>query len=290
MAKGMTGFGRAVERNGRYEVTVEICSVNKRHLDIAIRLPKGCARAEPAVRQVLAARLHRGQVTLTASIRAQAHSSQIPVIDEIQLNAQLAVLRAMAEAADTSAPLEQALFELWRRQLDETQAENSPEVESLIVSASEKAVVDLNARREEEGKAIVDDIRGRLGTLETIRRQIAERAVGHVDRIRQRLTELVARYVPTLASDDRVLREVVLYADKADVSEELTRIDHHIKQAYKALAAEGPIGKLLEFVLQEVLRECNTLGAKTDDVEVSTAVVIAKTELEKMREQVQNVE
>lgn len=286
----MTGFGRAVESDGRYEVTVEISSVNKRHLDVTIRLPKGYQQAELAIRQTLAAHLHRGQVTLSVSIRTLAPSVQVPAVDISQLKEQLSSLRAMAEAVGAPVPLEKALFELWRRQLEETEVEALPEVGALIARATEKAVTDLDRRREDEGKALAKDIQKRLGVLRDLKQKIAEKSVGHVDRIRQRLTELVAKYVPTLASDDRVLREVVLYADKADVSEELARIDHHVEQANKAFATDGPKGKLLEFVLQELLREFNTLGAKTDDAEVSTAVVIAKTELEKMREQVQNVE
>jgi uncharacterized protein (TIGR00255 family) len=290
MTKGMTGFGRAVESDGRYEVTVEISSVNKRHLDLTIRLPRGYQQAELAIRQSLAAHLHRGQVTLSVSIRTLAPSVQVPTVDISQLKEQLSSLRAMAEAVGAPVPLEKALFELWRRQLEETEVEALPEVGALIARATEKAVTDLDRRREDEGKALAKDIQKRLGVLRDLKQKIAEKSVGHVDRIRQRLTELVAKYVPALASDDRVLREVVLYADKADVSEELARIDHHVEQATKAFATDGAKGKLLEFVLQELLREFNTLGAKTDDAEVSTAVVIAKTELEKMREQVQNVE
>jgi uncharacterized protein (TIGR00255 family) len=290
MTKGMTGFGRAVESDGRCEVTVEISSVNKRHLDVIIRLPKGYQQTEGAIRQALATHVHRGQVTVSASIRALEPSLSASAVDVVRLTAQLASLRAMAEAAGVPVPVERAIFELWRRQLEETEVEALPEVGALIIRATEKAVADLDRRRTEEGEALARDIQGRLGVLGELEKKIAERSVGHVDRIRQRLTEFVAQYVPTLASDERVLREVVLYADKADVSEELTRIEHHLEQAHKAFACEGAHGKLLEFVLQELLREFNTLGAKTDDAEVSTSVVIAKTELEKMREQVQNVE
>jgi uncharacterized protein (TIGR00255 family) len=289
MAKGMTGFGRAVERDGRYEAAVEITSVNKRHLDVVVKLPRGCAQDEAAVRQTIASKFHRGQITVAVSIRACASSAKAS-FDADLLNAQVASLRTMAEAIGAQAPVEEALLELWRRQLDEDCVEISPEVEGLIVRAVARAADELDMKRADEGKALVTDIKGRLKTLEALKNRIAERAVGHVERIRQRLVDIVSRYVPTMASDDRVLREVVLYADKADVSEELARISHHIEQMGKALAEKGPIGKMVEFMLQELLREFNTLGAKTDDAEVSTAVVVAKTELEKMREQIQNVE
>ena len=284
MVRGMTGFGRAVERDGRSEVTVEIVSVNRRHLDVTVRLPSGYARAEMAVRQKISAALHRGQVTVTVSVRPLALEPQ----SSGDTARRMASLRAMAEAVGVPAPLETALFELWRRQLDDTLV--LPEAEGLIIQATEKAVAEVESRRAEEGKVLEEEIRRRLRLLEEMKGKVAQRSVGHVDRIRQRLVDLVGKYVPSLASDDRILREVVLYADKADVSEELLRIDYHIQQAHQALAASEPVGKLLEFVLQELLREFNTLGAKTDDGEVSTAVVVAKTEIEKMREQVQNVE
>ena len=120
--------------------------------------------------------------------------------------------------------------------------------------------------------------------------EIAEKTVGTVEHIQQRLTEVLKKHVPTMLSDDRVLREVVLYADKADVSEELARIDHHLDHIAKVIEQPAAAGKLLEFILQELLREFNTLGAKTTVSDVSTIVVLAKTELEKMREQVQNAE
>ena len=285
MTKGMTGFGRAVEQDGSYEATVEISSVNKRYLDVAVRVPKGCLRMEFAVRQAVGARLHRGQVVVGVSLRPLLSSLPMSV-DE----SQIALLRTIAGALGAPVPLEKAAFELWRRCLDEAQSDLPPVVEPLLLRTVEKALDDLDARRAQEGAAIEKELKERLETLAIVRAQIAERLVGHVDRIRRRLEEAVARYVPSLSSDDRILREVVLYADKADVSEELARIDHHIEQTRKAFTTDGAIGKLLEFVLQELLREFNTLGAKTNDVQVSTAVVIAKTELEKMREQVQNVE
>ena len=285
MAKGMTGFGRAVERDKAYEATVEISSVNKRYVDVAVRVPKGCLRMEFAVRGAVAARLHRGQVVVTVSLRSLI-PSRAAAVDE----GQIALLRTIAESVGVPVPLEKAVFELWCRQLDESQADVPPAVEPLVLQAVGKAIDDLDRRRAEEGAAIEKDMTARLGTLSKLREQIAEQSVGHVDRIRRRLEETVARYVPSLAADDRILREVVLYADKDDVSEELVRIDHHIEQARKALSTDGAIGKLLEFVFQELLREFNTLGAKTNDANVSTAVVVAKTELEKMREQVQNVE
>lgn len=290
MVRGMTGFGRGVVSDGRFEIVSEISSVNKRHLDVTIRLPRGYQTEELPIRQLIGKHLHRGQVTITVTVRALPAAGCVTCIDEAWLESQLSPLRAMAEAVETKPMIDRAVFELWRRQLDEPQGVGVVQLSELMQRSVEEALTALNRSRTEEGKALTDDITKRLQTLADLKKIVAERAVGQDERIRQRLTELLSRHVPSLPIDDRVLREVVLYADKADVSEELSRIDHHLEQALTAFESDGSVGKLLEFILQELLREWNTLGSKTSDSEVSTCVVTAKTELEKMREQVQNVE
>jgi uncharacterized protein (TIGR00255 family) len=209
-----------------------------------------------------------------------------------QVDGQMGMLGQMADHVGVAVPTEKALIELWRRQLDmvEEQERDVEAVEQLVHTAVGAAVDALNLQRTSEGCFIGEELLRRVAVLREIRDRIAQGSVDQVDRIRERLTALVARYVPSLAGDDRVLREVVLYADKADVSEELSRIDHHLGHFERCIAEENAVGKTLEFLLQELQRELNTLGAKTTQAEVSTAVVMAKTELEKMREQVQNVE
>ena len=290
--RGMTGFGRSSVRDARHEVTVEVSSVNKRHLDVVMRLPRGYQRLETSIRRQLATYVVRGQLSLSIEIVPLQPSAVLVPMRYAQVDGQMGMLGQMADHVGVAVPTEKALIELWRRQLDmvEEQERDVEAVEQLVHTAVGAAVDALNLQRTSEGCFIGEELLRRVAVLREIRDRIAQGSVDQVDRIRERLTALVARYVPSLAGDDRVLREVVLYVDKADVSEELSRIDHHLGHFERCIAEENAIGKTLEFLLQELQRELNTLGAKTTQAEVSTAVVMAKTELEKMREQVQNVE
>ena len=290
--KGMTGFGRAKVDNGRMEVIVEISSVNKRHLDLSFRLPRGYQQLEGALRRELSAKLFRGQVNIGISVRPLDAATASLLLDWPKIDGQLEMLRQIAEHLQCPVPTERAAFELWRARLEEEgeREECLPETEGLILKGVQEAVALFDSRRMAEGAFLADDLRKRFLLLRQMKGEIAHKMEGCVDLIRVRLTELLEKHVPSLASDDRVLREVVLYADKADVSEELARIDHHLDHVEKVFDDKAPAGKLLEFILQELLREFNTLGAKTSVSDVSTTVVLAKTELEKMREQVQNVE
>ncbi len=290
--KGMTGFGRLKVCNEQVEVSVEISSVNKRHLDINVRLPRGYQQAESSIRRFLSTRVFRGQVTVSISIQPLQASAVALPIKWPQIDGRLNMLQQIAEHVGAPLPKDQAIVELWRWQMEvvETKEEGSPEIEALILRAVTEAFEVFDIPRRAEGAHLREDLAKRLAMLKELKSQIVEKLVDHVDHIRQRLSTLVQKCVPGLPFDDRLLREVVLYADKADVSEELSRIDHHARHVEQAMDHEEPSGKVLEFVLQELLREFNTLGSKTSQAEVATAVVLAKTELEKMREQVQNVE
>jgi uncharacterized protein (TIGR00255 family) len=289
----MTGFGRAKVENGRHEVNVEISSVNKRHLDITFRLPREYQHLESALRRELSTRLFRGQVSVTVSVQPLEMAVLIPQINWAKIDGEIEALRQISEHFGCSVPVEKAALELWQKQIVEAEGkreESSPEVEALLIKGVQEAFSQYDSRRSAEGAFLAEDLRKRTALLREMKRQISQKMEGHVEQIRCHLTQMVEKIVPGLPPDDRILREVVLYADKADISEELSRIDHHLDHVEKVLIEPGSSGKLLEFIFQELLREFNTLGAKTTVSDVSTTVVLAKTELEKMREQVQNVE
>lgn len=288
----MTAFGRSKVDDGRYEVCLEMASVNKRHLDISVRLPGGYQEADELVRRELSSKVLRGQVVVTITIKPIAAELSIPHINWSWLDGRMKALQAICTKYDCGYSHEEACLDLWSRDecfCRESEA-ISPELETLIKRALESAYEQFDAKRRQEGEFLVEDLRRRATVLRDAILTISEGSQGQVDQIKVRLQELLARHVPSLSLDDRVLREVVLYADKADISEEISRIVHHLNHLEDVLSQEGTCGKLLEFILQELLREFNTLGAKTALATVSTAVVVAKTELEKMREQVQNVE
>ena len=288
----MTAFGRAKVDDGRYEVSLEMASVNKRHLEVSIRLPSGFQEVDGPLRREVSSRVSRGQVTVSVMIRPIVSELCVPKINWAWVEGRMVALKAICEEYESPFPRDKACLEVWDH------AESycgepevvSPELEELVKKAFYNAYESFDEKRRAEGAFLAADLRARVETLCQTLAMISEASKGQVDLIKVRLQDLVAKHVPSLATDDRVLREVVLYADKADCSEEIARIDHHLNHLKEAFTHEGPQGKLLEFILQELLREFNTLGAKTIVKTVSTATVLAKTELEKMREQVQNVE
>jgi uncharacterized protein (TIGR00255 family) len=212
-------------------------------------------------------------------------------IDLSKVEKDIELLKKMAESCRCVPPIELALLELWKnRFILESTNEDLKVVEALVEKAMLAAFKVFDANRSSEGDHIRDELSDRLNALRSTRNTITGLVSGHVEEIRRHLGELLDALVPTLSNDERVLREIVLYADRSDVSEELSRIDHHLNHMQEVLKSDCVTGKLLEFIMQELLREWNTLGAKTTSSEASTCVVLAKMELEKMREQVQNVE
>lgn len=293
--RGMTAFGRSHVSDDRHEVWVEITSVNKKHLDISCRLPREFAEVEGDVRKLLAGSISRGQVQISVGVRARNPLLSEPPIDLAVVDGWLAQLQQIAERIGCSVPKEQLCLEIWRKCCDEEPlpgagGENVSEVWPLMARAVTEALAVFNDRRENEGRCIAEDFRMRAGVLRECRKTIADALTGYADTVRQRLVALVSTYVPSLEVDDRLLREIVLHVDRADVSEELLRIEHHLDQLEQIFREKSAVGKHIEFVIQELLREYNTLGSKASVNSVSTMVIVAKTELEKMREQVQNVE
>jgi uncharacterized protein (TIGR00255 family) len=288
----MTAYGRARLDNTRYEVTVELSSVNKRHLDIVCRLPREYQYFEVALRRELSKNISRGQVTVSVFVRPLEKGVAVPLLNWPWIDGQKDVLLQVAERVGCNIPLENLCMELWRH--DSCFLENkelSAEVEGLILKAVAEAFTSFDEHRKEEGRFLQKEFEEKISLLRQARASISRETENHAEQIRKRLIDLVGKHVSeALVHDDRFHREVVLQADRADVSEELSRIEHHLDHAQRVCADNKPAGKVLEFVLQELLREFNTLGSKTMHAEVSTAVIMAKTELEKMREQVQNVE
>lgn len=290
--KGMTAYGLAKAQDDSYQISVEISSVNKRNLDIHVRLPKELQHEEVMVRKEVGAFVRRGHITVQITLNRMAAEKIAPPINWAWVDGQKKIVSQIAERFGVSVPAERLVLSLWKESscyLD-AREEMMVDVHPLLVEALQKAFEIFNTHRAREGKMLAEDFSKRSSSLYEAWKTISALSKGNVEYIQNRLKKLVAEHVPNLATDDRVYREVVLYADKADVSEELSRIDHHLGHLQRAIEGEETSGKLIEFLLQELLREFNTLGSKTPHTEVSTAVVLSKTEIEKMREQVANVE
>jgi uncharacterized protein (TIGR00255 family) len=289
--RSMTGFGvgDAAIPGGR--VVAEIRSVNQRFLDVRARLPRELADLSLFAEQVARERIRRGRVDLV--VHTEGALASAPVLDKERAKA---ALRAFAELRDDVAPSAEVPLSLLAAVPDLFVPPSGAAQEALRAAvrlAIERAVDAMEAMCRHEGDALAADLRARSAALREHVAKAAELAEGTRDAMRRRLRERAARLLEgaSISVDaSRVEAEVVLLADRSDVSEELTRLGSHLDQLAAALESGEQVGRRIDFLLQEMLREANTLGAKAQDAALSHAVVAIKVELERLREQAQNVE
>lgn len=295
MIHSMTGFGRATRELEGIGLEVEARSVNHRHLDLRIRLPRGLADQETRLKQRVQGRLSRGKVDITVSLAMGASESSLE-IDEGIASQYVAAAGRLRAAHDLGAPLDvSSLLALpGVTRLVETEAE----AESLLApldEAIDEAISALLAMRASEGESLAAEFEGRLATVTGLADAFEARAGEVVEVAKQRLrkrTEQIEREVG-LMDEARLHQEIVIAADRLDITEELVRLRSHVDQFRETLASAGadaPVGRRLDFLLQELGREANTVGSKASDAPLAQDVVELKTELERIREQVQNVE
>ncbi len=292
--KSMTGYGRGEGAGGGFKVTAELSSVNRRQAEIAIFLPRELESLEPQVRDAINRVIARGRVSARLKLHAATgDSSRALGLDVPLARAYAKELRRLARELNIEEPL--TLDALLRApgvlQADEQSAD--PErFWPAVQQALSQALSRLLRMREREGKHLAHDLKGRIRVLRATVRRIHTLAPAVLQRYRQQLGERIrnAGLPLTPADDERLLKEIVFFADRSDLSEELTRLESHFRQFDDCLKSDEPVGRTLDFLAQEMNREVNTLGAKANDAAISREVVVLKTELEKFREQVQNVE
>jgi uncharacterized protein (TIGR00255 family) len=291
--RSMTGFGRAEVSGGGVVVTAEARSVNHRHLDVSLRVPRALASAELELRRLIASRLERGRVDVAVQVAPAAGAAP----QRIHMDASLAreyLEQARAFARDVGVAGEVTLGWLLERpgvvrMEDVEPAEGA--VWPVLAEAVTTALADLITGRAAEGDALAAELRRLLGELATEVETIAARAPAAVARREERLRDRIRSVLGEAGVDEgRLLTEVAIWADKTDVTEELTRLRAHLAQFAATLDRGGALGRSLDFLIQELGREVNTASAKADDLELSQAAIAAKGILEKMREQVQNIE
>ena len=290
----MTGRGAAAAAGRLARVEVELSSVNRKQLDVDVGLPRFLVAYESRVLETVQGRLSRGRVTgeirVTWAEAAQAAGAKV---DLGLARAAVGALRAAAKKLDLPDDLKaSALLALPGLVAFEHGERDLEALWPTVRQALEAALAKLQAMRKKEGAALGRDLRARLAALRKETAAIAARAPGVAETYRANLLKRIAAALPgsDLAADDRLLKEVALFADKADVTEELVRLDSHFRQAEDALKAGGVVGRALDFLVQEMGREINTIGSKANDGEIARRVVACKAELERFREQVQNIE
>lgn len=293
MLHSMTGFGRCLVENADITQQWEIKSVNGRHLDLKWRLPIAVRSLEPRLEKVVRRFASRGRVDISLQLQYAAEAAPTPRFDGLQAAAMLESLRDLATArGDGFTPDYNALLQLsslWGDSGEELDEAMSANLEAGLALALE----DWNEARADEGRALATDIHSRVLRMEEWTGLIAERAPAikeeRANMLRERLGEALAQNGQEL-EESRFLQEVVILADRLDVSEELTRLGTHLERLRNLLQSGKDAGRRLDFTLQECFREINTCGNKLPDVQLSRLVVDFKNELEKCREQVQNLE
>ena len=290
----MTGFGRAEATGDSVTVMAEARSVNHRHLDIALRLPRALAAFEMDARRLIQSRLERGRVDVAVQLApAPGQSSQQIAVDAALAAQYLAQARELGRAVGLGGDVTLAWVLERAGVMRLVQEETPPEGVAWPVLADVlgRALEELVASRTTEGEALGAEF---LALHEALRAQVAAVAARtpaalarYRERLRERITALLGE---TVVDEGRLMSEVAIWAEKTDVREELTRLSAHLDQLAVLLDKGGPVGRALDFLIQELNREVNTIGSKADDLELSQAALAAKGIIEKMREQAQNLE
>ena len=292
LIKSMTGYGRSVETvNGR-EFTVELRSVNNRYLDCSVRLPRLLSFAEDSVKQAVKAAVSRGKVDVFISVSTEGGENARITLNKTVLEGYLAAMNQMVEEYGVRNDI--GVSSLSR--LPEVLTVEKPEVDEEqlltdLMSVVNNALAGYNAMRSTEGQALDADLRNRGKTILELVSQVeagnAQTVVDYRARLESKLREVLEN---TAIDESRILTEAAIFADKVAVDEETVRLRSHLKQMESMLDAGGAVGRKLDFLLQEMNREANTIGSKCTDVRLARIVVDIKAELEKIREQTQNIE
>ena len=295
MVKSMTGYGRARKTLANRDITVEVHSVNNRYLDCTIKLPRAYIFAEDAIKGRVQKAISRGKVDVFISIDSTGADEEVVVVNEGLARSYLDALRRLCELDGGNYLRKQSYAtELARLPdvLTVTKAEEDLEsVGADICEVLDEALVSYNQMRAAEGRKLAEDISGRLDTIETLTGKVEQRSPETVREYREKLTARMREVLQSTTIDEsRILTEAAIYADKIAVDEETVRLRSHVSQLRGMLQSDEPMGRKMDFLIQEVNRESNTIGSKCNDVAIARDVIALKAEVEKIREQVQNIE
>ena len=290
--RSMTGYGRGQSVRNGSKFTVELNSVNRKQSDVVVTLPRELAELEPRVRDVINAEVTRGRLNVVIACHQSAHANCAPALDAALARSYYSAMLDLKKELGASGEI--GIETILRAPGVMRTADAAPEPEDAwpqVESALKDALGDLVKMREREGKNLARDLIKRLKVVRAAVREVRKLQPGVIQRYRQTLHDRVQRAgIELPIDDDRLVKEIIFFADKSDITEELTRLDSHFAQFAHHLRKDEAVGRTLEFMSQEIGREFNTLGAKANDVQISQLVVACKSEMEKIREQIQNIE
>ena len=292
MVKSMTGYGRAREmRNGR-DITVEVRSVNNRYLDCTVKMPRAYIFAEDRMKACVQQAVSRGKVDVFVTIDASAADEAVVAVNEPLARGYYEALTRLKTMFSLPGEVTPEVLAKFPDVLAVTKAEEDVEaIAADICAVLDDALAAYNDMRAVEGEKLAADVAGRVTTIETVVGKVEECSPQTVAAYRQRLEAKMQEVLQSTTIDEsRILTEAAIFADKVAVDEETVRLRSHVAQLRTMLQAQRPTGKDMDFLMQEFNRECNTIGSKCNDLAVTQDVVAMKAEVEKIREQVQNME
>lgn len=292
MIKSMTGYGGAKAAGGGYEFSVELKSVNNRYLDASVRLPRSFMFAEDSVKAAVQAHVSRGKADVFISVSSVSGNDSAVRVNEALAEEYKAAIDKIGEKLGISSEVSAYqlaklpdVFSLDKKELDKEDAL------AQLMQVVEAALADFDNMRTREGEKLFQDVSARLSAIEGFVGFIEQRSPQTVSEYRDRLTRRMQEVLENTQLDDaRILTEAAIYADRVAVDEETVRLRSHIGQMREMLSGGSPVGRKLDFIVQELNRETNTIGSKCNDQEITRVVLDMKSEIEKIREQVQNIE
>jgi uncharacterized protein (TIGR00255 family) len=291
MVKSMTGFGRAEATQGSYQILVEMKSVNHRFCEINIRMPKQFLAMEETMKKVVSSYLQRGRIEIFITIEGQDTQDKHLNVDWELLSAYIDSIHKVKDRYQISGSIE--INDILKLENVFTIMETQTGMEAigeLLLEQIHSASKQLVAMRSAEGDQLKKDIITHLNFIGTMSEQLSELGPTVVEAYRLRLEKKLKEYLGSQIDEQRILAEAAIFADKADINEELKRINSHLGQFTQSLHSTGPVGRKLDFLVQELNREVNTIGSKANNANIANLVVEMKACLEKIKEQVQNIE
>ncbi|RIV15714.1 YicC/YloC family endoribonuclease [Priestia flexa] len=291
MIRSMTGFGRGRADNDVQAVTVEMKSVNHRFCEITVRMPRQLMEIEDKIKKIIQTYIKRGRVEVFVTISGEGLAKKTLQTDWELLGEYMKAFQEISERHQLSKSVEiQDILHMPDVMTTSEEEVDQTSIHQLVFTAVEQAVGQLLTMREKEGQELYQDLVQHLTNIQQLRDEVESLAPTvseqNEDRLRKRLTD----YLEGTIDEQRVLAEVAIFAEKADVNEELTRIHSHLTQFFQTIDTTDVIGRKLDFLVQELNREMNTIGAKANNGKIAQCVIDMKTQLERLKEQVQNIE
>jgi len=292
MIKSMTGFGRGEFQENGKKFVVEIKTVNHRYFDIFIKIPRQLSFLEDKVREVVAKRIARGKIDIFITFEDNGENSKYVLIDEGLAKAYVEAVRLLRDRFGLEDDISVSLIAKFPDLLRVEKAEDDEEeIWQLLKAALESALESLISMREAEGRELCSNLLERSLYIDDVLKKIEVRAPEVVKEYKQKLEDRIKELLQqNIIDENRIATEVAFFADRCSIDEEIVRLKSHLIQFRDTLDLEQPVGRKLDFLIQEMNREINTIGSKASDLEITRSVIEIKSEIEKLREQVQNIE